>query len=461
MSTETYEEGEFRGFKAPQGCEPHFPFTDRLPSEIVRGAAQETWPIIEALALKPCPYIVKAFDTPGGTDYNADYSWHALDKEKRWQLPGSGMLGLVNPNSDIYFAFGFGIEGNGVTYRLRFRPVVHLVDLLVYRVDLSDEIECEVALRCARSDTVIGSVHIRNLSSRDRRITVANLFGKQPLENPPFQRYVLEGQRHSSGVTTTAGGIAWMGTVGEGRAANVCLYEWIKGECGGRRLLATVVEVVGKHYEPAFHERHVPPSGTIAGDRAVAVRAGGTAVFAQALNMRRFALQDVTNPPLMPGLYRRESEEEAAQAGFCACAEVLREDQAEAITRSVEAYRTFPKVSLPVKSWEADFYACLELPRASTFSPFGQMKTPFYNFSRVHGHEPYGWWTYGMHAHESLCTLFNNIVDPGLSADFLRGHIHQQEEDGSYPYGVNHTADPYHPPGNATAPLIVWEAWNA
>jgi len=461
VDTETFSEGEFRGFRAPAGFEPQYAWPDRLPSEIVREAAREAWPVVEALATKPCPYIVKAFDTPGGTDYNADYSWHTLDKEKRWELPGSGMLGLVNPNSDIYFAFGFGAEDKEFTYKIGFHTVVHLVDLIVYRVDLGEGIECEVMFRCAASATVVASVHMRNVGTKDRRVTVGNLFGKQPLENPPFQRYELKGQRHSSGVVTTAGGIAWMGTVGEGRAANVCLYEWVKGECAGRRLLATVVEVVGEHYEPAFHERHVPPSGTIAGDRAVAVPAGGCAAFAQAVNMRRFALQDVTNPPLMPDLYRRESEEEAAEAGFRACVEALRQDQADAIRRSIEPYRTFPKVSLPIRSWGPDFYACLELPRACTFSPYGWMKTPFYNFGRVHAHEPQGWWTYGMHAHESLCTLFNNVVDPGLSADFLRGHIHQQEQDGRYPYGVSHTTDPHHKPGNATAPLIVWEAWNA
>ena len=486
MNTEATAEGEWRGFEALKGYEPHFEPPERLPSEIVREAAADAWPVIEALASKPCPYIVKAFDTQGGTDYNSDYSWHALDKEKRWKLPGSGMLGLVNPNSDVYFAFGFGPDGGEVTYTLDFRPVVHLVDLIVYEVDLGDGLECEVAFRCATSDTVVASAQIRNLGSRDRRVTVGNLFGKQPLENPPSQRYVLPGQRHGSGVTTTAGGIAWMGTVGEGRAAEVCLYEWVKGESKGRRLLATVVEVVGEHCEPAFADRHVPPTGTIAGDRAVALPAGGVATFAQALNMRRFALEEVANPELMPDLYRRETEQEAAQAGYRACVQALAQDLVEAIRRSVEPYRAFPRAMLreavcpeagsdagqrgramlreavrPEAGWEADFLACLELPRASTFSPYGWMKRPFYNFCRVHAHEPFGWWTYGMHGHESLSTLFNNIVDPGLSADFLRGHIRQQREDGMYPYGVSHTTDPHHKPGNATAPLIVWEAWEA
>ena len=86
-------EGEWRGFDAPEGIDPHFAAPDRLPSEIAREAAGEIQPVIESLASKECPYIVKAFDTPGGADYNSDYSWHALDKEKRWELPGSGMLG--------------------------------------------------------------------------------------------------------------------------------------------------------------------------------------------------------------------------------------------------------------------------------------------------------------------------------------------------------------------------------
>ena len=80
------------------------------------------------------------------------------------------------------------------------------------------------------------------------------------------------------------------------------------------------------------------------------------------------------------------------------------------------------------------------------------LKTPFYNFCRVHAHEPFGWWSYGMHGHESLCTLFTNIVDPGLSASFLRGHIRHQREDGKYPYGVSHTTDPHHGPRQRDRP---------
>ena len=462
MSKESFEEGEWRAFPAPDECKPQFSPLDYLPSETAREASCDAWNIITALAQKPCPYIVKAYDTPGGTDYNSDYSWHALDKEKLFELPGSGLLGLVNPNTDIYFAFGFGVGCRKVSYQLQFKPVVHLADLLIYRVNLEEDIECEVLFRCATSNTVVAAAVLRNLSNEDQLVNVGNLFGKDPRDNPPFQRYVIPGTRHGSGVITTAGGIAWMGTVGEGRAALVCLYDWAKGECGGRRLLATVLEVVGEHYEPVFSDRHVPPPGTLAGDRAVVVPARGTAMFAQALNLRRFAVEEVENPPLMPMLYRRESEEQAAQAGYCACVQALAQDLVSCIRSSVEPYRVFPKIGLPTRNWEVDFYACLELPRASTFSPYGLLPRPFYNFSRVHGHEPYGWWTYGMHAHESLSTLFNNLVYPELSADYLRGHICQQHPNGMYPYGVNHAGiDPWHKPGTATAPLIPWEAWNA
>ncbi|MDH7602686.1 MAG: trehalase family glycosidase, partial [Armatimonadota bacterium] len=461
MSTEEYIEGEWRAFQAPAGYEPQFHPLDRLPSEIAREAAGEVWSIISTLAHKPCPYIVKTYDTAGGTNYNSDYTWHALDKEKLFELPGLGMLGLVNPNSDIYFAFGFGVGCRKIQYELKFRPVVHLADMLIYRVELQEDLECEVLFRCASSDTVIGAVVLRNLANEDQLVNVGNLFGKDPRTNPPYQRYVFPQTRHGSGVTTTAGGIAWMGAIGDGRAGLVCFYEWAKGVCGGRRLLATVLEVVGEHYEPAFSDRHAPPPGTLAGDRAVVVPARGTATFAQALNLRRFALEEVENPILMPQLYRKESEEEAAQAGYRSCVVSLAEDLGSLIRESVEPYKVFPRVSLPSKSWEADFYACLELPRASTFSPYGLLERPFYNFCRVHAHEPYGWWTYGMHAHESLCTLFNNAVYPDLSADYLRGHITQQDAEGMYPYGVNHAGrDPYHKPGTATAPLIVWEAWN-
>ena len=309
--------------------------------------------------------------------------------------------------------------------------------------------------RCFDSNTLVTTVHIANSGAEEREVRIGETVGKEPLDNPPLQRYTLPGQKFGVGVTTTAGGLAWKGTAS--CAQNACFYEWYRGRSRGRRLLATLVWVCQDVGACEDSEASLP--AVLRRSHPILVPAGGSVSAAVALNMRRFTLDDTWNPEITPELYKKETEQEAVEAGYRACVEALSGDHEQAIRRSIEPYGTFPKASLPEKSWEADFYACLELPRASTFSPVGGLETPFYNFCRVHAHEPFDWWSYGMHAHEDLCTLFTDITDPELSADFLRGHIRCQREDGMYPYGVSHATNPRLTTQEATAPLIVWEAW--
>lgn len=450
------------------GCvQPDVKLGDRFLSDIAREAAGKTWPVLESLAGKPCPYIVSAYDIGAGTDYNSDYSWHALDKEKRWELPASGMLGLVNPNSDVYYALGFAVDDGGIVFRPAFRPVLHTVDLLVYEVDLHEDLRCEVAFRCADSSTVTASVHLANDGTGDHRVIAADLFGKDPQDDPPSQRYVLPGQKFGAGVTTTAGSMIWRSWLKCADAACVCFVEWVRRRSRGRRLLLTTRSVHAPGtaaYEPEVEPDFADAAGpatVLTGALPVIVPAGGSAAVAIAFNCRRFTIGDDWNPEVTPHLYRAENEQRAVEAGYQSCVDALSVGLGEAVKQSVARYQTYPQVRLPEKMWEADFYACLELPRASTFSPCGALETPFYNFCRVHAHEPFGWWSYGMHAHENLGTLFTNITDPGLSADFLRGHLRHQRDDGKYPYGVSHTINPRLTTDEATAPLIVWEAWNS
>jgi len=64
-----------------------------------------------------------------------------------------------------------------------------------------------------------------------------------------------------------------------------------------------------------------------------------------------------------------------------------------------------PRFSLPEERWAADMCCALELPRAATWSPQEQLAAPWYTFCRPRGHDPFGWWSYGMHAHEHLATF--------------------------------------------------------
>lgn len=449
------------GFDAPK-MKAAAPFA----SDIARDAAGDWWPALESLAAKPCPYIVNAYDVGVGTDYNSDYSWHALDKEKLWMLPWSGSIGLVNPNSDCAFLLRFGLDGSQVMENFAFRTVVHLADVLVYAIELEPVLRCEVMFRCRDSNTIVASVHIGNSSEQERQVLISHTLVKDPLEDPPPQRYVLPGQKFGAGVETTAGSLAWRGLGADLYNDDVdflcaCFYEWVRGRSRGRRLLATIASAQFPESFEFEEEIDVElPIGFVTGaEHRVTIPANGAATYAVALNMRRITLNDTWQPELTPELYKIETEDEAVKAGYRSCLEALSDDIESAVRASVEPYKRFPKITLPEKSWEADFYACLELIRASTFSPLGNLKTPFYNFCRVHAHEPFNWWSYGMHGHENLITLFANYFAPELSADFLRGHIRHQTPEGKYPYGVSHRTSVRTQTEEATLPLIVWEAW--
>jgi hypothetical protein len=142
----------------------------------------------------------------------------------------------------------------------------------------------------------------------------------------------------------------------------------------------------------------------------------------------------------------------------------FRFDWRDSLKSRIEAYGRYPVVDLPPDNWEPDFLACLELPRGETFSPQQEMPVPFYNFCRFYGNEIRRWWSYGMHAHESLSTFVTALTDPELAQNHLRGHFVNQDPDGAFPYGVSMISRPgmrTFQAAAATAPWITWEAWNA
>ena len=436
------------------------PRPHRFLSDVARECADAS--VIDSLAAKPCPYIVKPFDTPGGTDYNSDYTWHAFDKEKLWDLPASGFLGVFNPNSEIWLGVGIGVGERCVYEGPDARCTLHTIDTLIYEVAAAPDLRCEVAFRACRSDILVVDVRLMNRSDREARVLVGVLQARFAGAEPPAQRFTLPNQKFGSGVTTTTGKREWSGNVA-GLSGRVAGYrEWVRGRCRDRRIVACLAAAQsGPCFDFDPDRLRSGAAEALEVGAGLVVPAGGFAGFRAALTLRRFTTDDTWNPEVTPRLYPCRTEYEAAECAVRACGQALAEDPEDNVRLSLKPYDRFPRVNLPIRSWETAFHACLELPRASTFSPYGALRTPFYNFCRAHAHDPFGWWSYGMHAHESLCTLFANIVDPGLSAQFLRGHIGLQREDGKYPYGVSHSTNPRTSTDEATLPLIVWEAWQA
>lgn len=442
---------------------PTHGFNREFPGDLIRESSGEVWPVIHELASKPCPYLVKAFDTHDGTDYNADYAWHVFDKEKRWKLPWRHMLGVINPNSDIGRVLGFGLENGPGRYDRPFRPIAHLIDIIIYDVDLGPGLRCEVMFRCHDSHTLAATVHVENLTCEDVHLTVWDCLIRRRNGSPPEQRWTLKGQLFGSGVTTTTGNLCSRKPENASDCEDVIFHEWIGGNSEPARLMVAqeggpAKWILDKDWTPG-KSGSFPPGCFQAHYLALEVPPGKTIVQTTALCLCRYTETALANPDRTPLLYPEMSRESASIAAHKSCSAATHADWKQCLRDSVEAYYPFPVIQLPEDCWNRDFYACLELPRASTFSSYNHIRTPFYNFCRVHAHDPYGWWSYGMHAHENLATMFNNIVNPELSADFLRGHFQFQQPDGLYPYGVSHLSEPIHK-GQATAPLIVWEAWN-
>ncbi len=457
---QTCVEGEVRLLPSPGALEA--PGPERLPSEAALEAAGPSAGVLRSLAGKPCPYLVKDHASPPGTDYDSDTVWHLPGKEKLWQLaPHDGLIGVVNPNSDLYYVIGVSADEADAGFRPPSETLLHTVDTAILRADAGGGLECEVMLHCARSDVLLVCVSARNARDAPARLFVSEALSKGSLEQPPPQPFTLPDQKFGSGVETTAGGLAWRGSSHDGRVAAACFYEWFRGRSRGRRLLAAMVSS-----RPGDVTRRQSAPGDLSGTgvifrelEPVGIPPGETRSVGMALSLRRFTLQDDWNPDLAPRWWRSESQEEAIEAAVEAGGAALSLDLSRALEASVVPYRSYPRLSLPEEGWEQCVHAALELVRASTFSPLGEMREPFYNFCRVHAHDPFNWWSYGMHAHESLPVLFQSQVDPGLSISFLRNHLRQQTADGRYPYGVSHTSCVRTRTEESTLPVLVWECW--
>jgi hypothetical protein len=176
-----------------------------------------------------------------------------------------------------------------------------------------------------------------------------------------------------------------------------------------------------------------------------------------ALNLHRYGPEQVETVNQIV-LYPKQTDAQAIDYSARAAVGALDANWPDLVRASYRWYERLPAFRLPNASWAADLYCALELPRGNTWSAQELIRQPWYTFCRVHGHDPYGWWSYGMHGHEHLSTFVVNVTEPTLSQSFLRGHFQAQKPDGYVQYGVNHRMANVHE-GLATCPLLAWESW--
>lgn len=387
------------------------------------------------LASKPSSYLVKAYDAGAPTDFDRDVAWHSLQKEKdpRFFLPQAGKVGVIDLVSNI--SLTVEVPGKAeITH--------HLIDVLAERIVDGDS-ETRVAFIPIFSDTMLVVVDVKNHgTARDVPISIR---ARRPAAD------LMPRQDYGYGATTTTGKLRW---VGEGYgAAALCLTDW-NPEAG--ELAGSMLCVLASSEPPEKVDTSTDASIELR-DR-ISLDAGASKRIAFAASLRRFG-PSKTGPGGMQ-VYSPESEEEAVQQAYDRAVAALSSDWSRQIESSVRRYSDFPALRLPERSWELDFVTCLELPLANTYSACREMMGPFYTFCRAHAVEPYGWWSCGMRAHESLATFAANSVRPELSQQWILSHLALMGDDGEIPYSVSPKGARKQEAWNASAaPLMAWAAW--
>lgn len=433
-----------------------------LPALLGAAAAEIDPSLRNELAAKPSPYLVKAHDVGEATNFHADIPWHLLDKEiePQFALPDRGTLGVLNTNSDIHWRFGFGVDADHVTFDPPRRLTDHTIDLAAYEIELKG-VTASLMLLPTTSDTLLAVIELENRSDSPQARVLRSEISKEPLDERPFDRF-------GYGIHPTTGKLLASeakAVTDEGAYTARLTFQ----DCSPRKnepvgkLLCTVR---GEPGAEAVRTSLVNPRSTITsatrvesvGDYVVELEPGARRRVLLALNLHRFGPERFVTNSIE--LYPKQTDAEAMAFGQFAVKRAMGTGLAERFAASYAWYQRVPRFDLPAKSWAADTYCALELPRGNTWSPQEKLQTPWYTFCRVHGHNPYSWWSYGMHAHEHLSTFTMNITEPTLSQSWLRGHFAAQLPSGEIPYGVNLAFDNVHR-NLATAPLLAWESWNA
>lgn len=415
------------------------------------------------LAGKPSPWIVKAHDVGPPTDVHRDIPWHLLDKEKdpRFRLPDRGQLGLFNPNADVHWLFGLSCDTEAIDRNPSRVYRDHLVNLAAQRIELGP-VAGDLLFLPVTSDTVLAVLEFSSLDATAHTVHIETVVTKpsgpdSPAIDEPAAAWSRPTDRYGYGITVTSGKPVALEKAGP-RAVCMELEELAPDKkAASGSLLCTLAGNLEPNLRRLDRDNAAGPRAGL-GYR-LQVHRDRPARMLLALNLHRYGPREIETRNQIV-LYPAESDEQARVYASQAAHAALDCDWPALVRDGFRWYERMPVIDLPEKRWNANFYCALELPRGNTWSAQGVLKQPWYTFCRVHGHEPYGWWSYGMHAHEHLSTFVVNLTEPALSQSYLRGHFQTQQADGCIQYGVNQSGKNFHAP-LATAPLLAGEAWQA
>jgi len=146
--------------------------------------------VLENLARKPNTYILHAYDVGEPTNYEADYVWQILGKEKQFDLKQKGKLGLINYKTDISYFFGFADSGGPILFNFKSETENHLINLWQERVHISGHMEGRLSFIPITSASILAAIEIENRSGQDRDIEIYQVASKEIVEGNPRQKYL-------------------------------------------------------------------------------------------------------------------------------------------------------------------------------------------------------------------------------------------------------------------------------
>lgn len=445
--------GFLQTLEEPKVAAVDFAFLDALLHR--DGVTESARKVVQALARRSNPTLLKAYDTPRATNYDADFVWQDVRKEKAYNPAGRDRIGVYNPNTALAFLVDLWVDNKPMPSDAPVECVLHTMDLLCYRVRHPADIVVEVWFIPVTSQSLQTVVCIANQDTNAHDIQIQPLARRDHYRDPKFDAF-------GRTATMSAGGKAWAEPTFNFSLGMHCL-----AECAPGSPPRQVGWILATQYMPGLLGES-RPNISVTPDyyetdigRRIRVAQGTSQAAAIGWSMLRFNEVTPYTSPRGTRFCPQSKVSRAGAASVALAAEAAGNDWQASVNASLRRYAAFPVATLPDETWSVNYLACLELPLAETYGPWGAMKGPFYNFTRAFVQNPFEWWSYGMHGHESLSTLYLDAVAPRLSADFVRGHFAVAGRDGGLPYGTSPYSVPEEKTTRATAPLVAWEAWQA
>jgi hypothetical protein len=388
--------------------------------------------ILDKTAEKPYAYILHPYDVGERIDFEQDYVWHSLKKERGYDISERGKLGVININSDINCLIGFGAPDSAPVFDMESKIELHIMNVLVEKVDSYNWLEAEVCFTPYNSSTLLIVLKLKNKGDEERKLACYHLIGRSK-GLPDRYRSEIVYTKEMLGSEWS-----WNAEKEQNEAMQVIYSE---GECSN--LLCTLgASEIAKQAD--VEELNLDNEYLIGQVVEVTLGAEEERTIIFSLNMHSFD---------------KGRDEISKFYGTRITKLALRYDWQKHIKTSLKKYERYPVVELPEESWESYFYSALELPQAETFNPQRNMKFPFYTLCRAQGqaHKNRQWFEGGWTGSgDCSLSLFATLpVDPYLPMDHFRNNIDHQAESGLLP---SLSVDELWVEGSP--PIMIWEAWN-